>query len=109
MPIGRQIGQGRPWSQPWEHIQLDICGELKVVPHHQRFLLVTYNLHSKWPEVAAAGTVTAGVLVNILDSLFARWGLPKKITTDKGAPNGVSRTLFLPERVRNSPYSHSFL
>ncbi|KAF3854230.1 hypothetical protein F7725_022285, partial [Dissostichus mawsoni] len=37
---------------PWEHMQLDICGELHGVPHHQRFLLVAYDLHSKWPESA---------------------------------------------------------
>ena len=77
-------------SQPWEHLQ--ICGELKGVPHHQRFLVLTYDLHSKWAEVAAAGTVTAGVQVNILDSLFARWGLPKTITTDNG-PQMVSHEL----------------
>lgn len=35
---------------PWEHIQLDVCGELHSVPNHQRFRLVAYDLHSKWPE-----------------------------------------------------------
>ena len=43
-----------PWpSRPWEHVQLDICGEIhgRGVPHHQCFLVVVYDLHSKWPEV----------------------------------------------------------
>lgn len=79
-------------SQPWEHLQLDVCGELHGVPHHQRFLVVIYDLHSKWPEVTPTGSVTAKVLIDILDSLFARWGLPKRITTDNG-PQMVSHEL----------------
>jgi hypothetical protein len=63
-------------------LQLDICGELYNVPRHQRFLVVVYDLHSKWPEVAPMGTVTS---VNFFDQLFSRWGLPCAITTDNGA------------------------
>ncbi|KAJ8006677.1 hypothetical protein DPEC_G00109710 [Dallia pectoralis] len=69
-------------SAPWDHLQLDICGELHNVPHHQRFLVVVYDLHSKWPEVAPMGTVTSAAVVNFLDQLFSRWGLPRAITTD---------------------------
>ncbi|XP_034095735.1 uncharacterized protein K02A2.6-like [Gymnodraco acuticeps] len=74
---------------PWEHMQLDICGELHGVPHHQRFLLVAYDLHSKWPEVVATGSVTARVVTDFLSSLFALWGSPNAITTDNG-PQFVS-------------------
>ena len=79
--------QPLPWpSRPWEHVQLDICGEIhgRGVPHHQRFLVVVYDLHSKWPEVVPVGTVTSHVMVRILDGLFARWGVPRAITTDNG-------------------------
>ncbi|KAJ8007735.1 hypothetical protein DPEC_G00097290 [Dallia pectoralis] len=71
-------------SAPWDHLQLDICGELYNVPHHQRFLVVVYDLHSKWPEVAPMGTVTSAAVVNFLDQLFSRWGLPRAITMDNG-------------------------
>ncbi|KAJ7998292.1 hypothetical protein DPEC_G00221180 [Dallia pectoralis] len=71
-------------SAPWDHLQLDICGELHNVPHHQRFLVVVYDLHSKWSEVAPMGTVTSAAVVNFLDQLFSRWGLPRAITTDNG-------------------------
>ena len=30
------------------------------------------------------GTVTSRVIIQILDDLFARWGLPKVVTTDNG-------------------------
>ncbi|KAL0148283.1 hypothetical protein M9458_056429 [Cirrhinus mrigala] len=73
-------------SQPWDHLQLDICEIQGVqgVPHHQRFLVVVYDLHSKWPELIATGSVTSQVIINFLDSLFSRWGLPNTITTDNG-------------------------
>lgn len=74
-----------PWpTKPWDHIQLDICGELHDVPHHLRFLVVCYDLHSKWPEVAPVGTVTSGSIIDFLELLFARWGLPRTLTTDNG-------------------------
>ncbi|KAF0026146.1 hypothetical protein F2P81_020883 [Scophthalmus maximus] len=74
---------------PWEHIQLDICGELHGVPQHQRFLVVAYDLHSKWPEVVATGCVTTRVVKDFLASLFARWGITNAITMDNG-PQYVS-------------------
>lgn len=46
--------------------------------------MVVYDLHSKWPEVVPVGTVTAQAIVDILDSLFTRWGLPLTLTTDNG-------------------------
>jgi len=74
------------------YLQLDICGELHGVPHHLRFFVVVYDLHSKWSQVIPVGSVIAKVLIDILDSLFAHWVLPKRITTDNG-PQMVSHEL----------------
>lgn len=38
-------------SKPWEHLRLDICGEIRGAPYHQCFLIVVYDLHSKLPEL----------------------------------------------------------
>ncbi len=76
-------------TKPWEHLQMDICGELASVPHHQRFLVVVYDLHSKWPEVVPMGSVTASAIVDFLEQLFSRWGMLRAITTDNG-PQFVS-------------------
>ncbi|KAI3364021.1 hypothetical protein L3Q82_010786 [Scortum barcoo] len=79
-----------PWpSAPWSHVQVDICSGLYGVPQHQCFLLVAYDLHSKWPEVLPTGSVTTRVVTDFLSSLFARWGVPDTITTDNG-PQFVS-------------------
>ena len=84
---------------PWEHIQMDICGELRGVPHHQRFLIVAYDLYSKWPEAVSTGSVTTQAVIDFLEVLFARWGMPTTITTDNG-PQFISAefTTFLSER-----------
>ncbi|KAJ7991327.1 hypothetical protein DPEC_G00296170 [Dallia pectoralis] len=60
-------------------------GLCAVIPVALRwFLVVVYDLHSKWPEVTPMGTVTSAAVVNFLDQLFSRWGLPRAITTDNG-------------------------
>ncbi len=71
-------------TKPWEHLQMDICGELVSVPHHQRFLVVVYDLHSNWPEIVPMGSVTASAMVDFLEQLFLRWVIPWAITTDNG-------------------------
>ncbi|KAJ8339345.1 hypothetical protein SKAU_G00361310 [Synaphobranchus kaupii] len=99
--------QPTPWPpRPWEHLQLDICGEIhgRGVPHHQRFLVVAYDLHSKWPEVVPAGTVTTRVIIDILEGLFARWGLPLTITTDNG-PQFISAEFS--DFLRNKGIKHN--
>ena len=78
---------------------MDICGELRGVPHHQRFLIVAYDLYSKWPEAVSTGSVTTQAVIDFLEVLFARWGMPTTITTDNG-PQFISAefTTFLSER-----------
>ncbi|KAL0177289.1 hypothetical protein M9458_026183, partial [Cirrhinus mrigala] len=73
----------------WAHLQMDICGELASVPYHQRFLVVVYDLHSKWPRVVPMDSVIASAMVDFLEQLFSRWGILQAITTDNG-PQFVS-------------------
>lgn len=56
---------------PRENIQMFICVELPGVLHHQRFLIMDYDLYSKWPETVSTRSMTC-------------WGLPTAITTDNG-------------------------
>lgn len=69
---------------PWQKISLDIAGEFKATPHHQRFLIVAIDQYSKWPEIAAYSTVTSSSVIEFLTSLFCRFGLVESITTDNG-------------------------
>ena len=60
---------------------------------------MAYDLHSKWPEVLPAGSITTRVVVDFLSSLFSRWGVPDTITTDNG-PQFISADFaaFMEER-----------
>ena len=71
-------------EQPWEHVQIDIFGEVQIAPQTHKYLVVVYDLHSKWPEIAATGTVTSTAIIRILKDLFTRWGLCRTIQTDNG-------------------------
>ena len=43
-----------PWPEkPWQHIQIDIFGEVQAAPNNKKCLVVVYKVHSKWPEIAA--------------------------------------------------------
>ena len=70
--------------KPWHTVALDIKGELHGSPSRWRYLIVAYDLHSKWPEVRAVNTVTSSAVISFLQELFSRWGLPAKIITDNG-------------------------
>ncbi len=70
--------------RPWHTLAIDIFGEVKWAPHHQRFLIVLVDLHSKWPEVAACGTVTSASVITFLTDIFYRHGLPEVIISDNG-------------------------
>lgn len=70
--------------RPWHTVAIDIFGEVTWAPSHQRFLIVLVDLHSKWPEVAACGTVTSASIINFLSDLFWRHGLPDNLISDNG-------------------------
>nr|XP_039268356.1 uncharacterized protein K02A2.6-like [Styela clava] len=78
--------QSIPWpSEPWKDISIDVFGEMQIAPVKDRFAVVINDLHSKWPEVALTSNVTSTYLINILEGLFARWGIPESITSDNGS------------------------
>ncbi|PAA89168.1 hypothetical protein BOX15_Mlig023350g2, partial [Macrostomum lignano] len=97
-------------TRPWEELQLDIFGELHSAPNSCRFILVLYDLHSKWPEAACMSTVTTADVIDALTTWFSRWGLPKSINTD-GGPQFMSGDFkdFLQRcgiQHRQSPHYH---
>nr|GFA90776.1 reverse transcriptase domain-containing protein [Tanacetum cinerariifolium] len=49
-----------------------------------KYILVAVDYLSKWVEAKALPTNDARVVVNLLKSLFSRFGTPKAITSDRG-------------------------
>ena len=52
-------------------------------------LLVLVDYHSRWIEVDVVRATTSKIIIQRLDSQFARYGIPKSLRTDNG-PNLVS-------------------
>ena len=69
---------------PWSRVSVDIKGELHGAPSNSRYLLVAYDLHSKWPEVRPVSSISSIVIITWLRHLFSTWGLPDEIITDNG-------------------------
>lgn len=69
-----------PWPKsPWERIHVDFAGPVKGVMY---FVIV--DSHSKWIEVEPMNSTTTEKTMDVLRSLFARYGLPKELVSDNG-------------------------
>lgn len=93
-----------PWpTTPWDRLNLDFLG-----PLGGSYYLVVIDAHSKWIEVEKVASTGATVVINRLRTIFARFGLPRRLITDNGPPfssaefsdylkkNGISHTLVAP-------------
>ena len=99
-----QIHPWEPSHNPWDRIHLDFAS------NKMGKFLVCVDAFSKWPEVIPMTSTAAPQLVKVMKTLFARWGLPKKVISDNGpefisdefesflTQNGVSH--------RTSPVGH---
>ena len=72
-----------PWvwpDAPWTRIHIDYAG-----PFLGKMFFVVVDAHSKWPEVAIMSTSSTTLkTIDILRSLFARYGLPEQLVSDNG-------------------------
>ena len=78
-----------PWPlsrEPWERIHIDFAGPVDGI-----YYLVLVDSYSKWIEVEPMRTTTAEKTVSVLQTIFARFGLPKELVSDNG-PQFTSAT-----------------
>lgn len=71
-----------PWvwpDQPWKCIHVDFAG-----PFLGHMFMVVVDAHSKWPEVFTMTSTLSEKTIEVLRSLFSRYGLPEQIVTDNG-------------------------
>ncbi|XP_037808082.1 uncharacterized protein K02A2.6-like isoform X2 [Lucilia sericata] len=64
---------------PWERIHVDYAG-----PFEGAMLLIITDAFSKWVEVKITNSVSTAATVNVLDELFAAYGVPVTIVSDNG-------------------------
>lgn len=63
-------------SHPWERIHMDFAS------FGGRNYLLIIDAHSKWPEIFITKDQTSQTVMTVLDSLFARYGLPLAVVSD---------------------------
>ncbi|XP_013174572.1 PREDICTED: uncharacterized protein K02A2.6-like [Papilio xuthus] len=76
----RQTPRMWPWpTRPWTRLHLDFLG-----PIGGKIFLVVVDAMSKWIEVFHMTGVSASYLIDRLNELFSRFGIPRQIVTDNG-------------------------
>ena len=92
-----------PWkwpTRPWAPLHLDFAGPLEG-----NNILIVIDAHSKWIEAATTPSTSSAAVIEVLRSLFARFGLPETIVTDNGPGfmsseflrrNGIKHTISAP-------------
>jgi hypothetical protein len=67
---------------PWQKLAVDIKGPIGRGTH--KYLLVIQDYYSKWPEVFGLNRTTTKTIINALNKLFRRFGLPEELGSDNG-------------------------
>lgn len=71
-----------PWPVadfPWKRIHIDFAG-----PFLGKMFLLVIDAHSKWPEIIQVKDTTSSTTIQILKSLFVRYGICDEIISDNG-------------------------
>lgn len=68
-------------SQPWQHLSIGFLGPLPS--GHYLFVVIDY--FSRYKEVEIMTKIDSNETINRLETMFARFGLPKSVTADNGA------------------------
>ncbi|XP_030025729.2 uncharacterized protein K02A2.6 [Manduca sexta] len=74
----------QPWpyiAEPWSRLYIDFLGLFQG-----KTFLVMVDCSSKWLEVFLMPKTNAQIVIKVLRTTFARFGLPKEIVSDNGPP-----------------------
>ena len=94
---------------PWQRLMIDVIGPLQG-PQVERFGIVLCDMYSRWPEVAFCQNATSEAIIQFLEQLFCREGIPLELVSDNGSAfRSTQLHKFLDElgvrQVFSSPYS----
>ena len=88
--IYQKVGDRAPMSQvaeketePWQRIAIDMTGPSSVLDG--KLLLTIIDLYSRFPEVCVLRKGTSREVIEHLQALFARFGVPRYLVSDNGS------------------------
>ena len=73
-----------PTGIPFKKIGIDIVGPLPRSNKGNRFILTVADFATRYPEASPIPSQTAEVVVDALNELFSRVGIPDEIVSDQG-------------------------
>nr|CAI5837425.1 unnamed protein product [Callosobruchus analis] len=82
-------------EDPWQCLAIDRLGSLL----NQESVFVVIDYYSRYQDIKFLRTTTAAKIINHLNELFARFGIPKPIRSD----NGRQFTLAMPSTLKDAP------
>jgi transposase InsO family protein len=65
-------------KRPWDYVGMDLC------EHKKRSYLVVSDYYSRYIEIAQLTSTTASAVIDKVQSMFARWGIPSRVISDNG-------------------------
>ena len=81
-------------SHAWNEVKIDFCGPFPS----GHYVLVVIDVYSRYPEIEILKSTAAPKVIPKLDIIFARHGIPEKVTTDNGPPfNGNEFKAYMKE------------
>ena len=105
--------QVAPVGEPWERVAIDITGPHPVSKAGNRFILTVLDHFSKWTEAFPLRNHEAVTVARVLaDQVFARFGIPRQLLSDRGAEfeGSLMKELCLAleiEKLRTTAYKPS--
>ncbi|XP_055623649.1 uncharacterized protein K02A2.6-like [Toxorhynchites rutilus septentrionalis] len=66
-------------THPWQRVHIDYAG-----PIEGDYFLLSVDSYSKWVEIIRTKSITASATIGILQSLYARLGMPETLVSDNG-------------------------
>ena len=103
-------------EKPWKRLHVDFAG-----PFCGSMWLILVDAQSKWPEVIQMTSTTASRTVDVLRSLFSRFGIPHQLVSDNGPQfvseeykqfceqNGIRRVLVAPYHPSSNGEAERFV
>jgi hypothetical protein len=78
-PVKAPLQQWKVPEHPWQRIHIDFMGKFM-----NNYFLIIVDANSKWLEVFMMNNITTSSTIHVLQTLFARFGLPEQIVSDNG-------------------------
>ena len=80
----KQVGKLPEASKQNEEVALDFAGPFQNAKKGKKYLLVSINHYSGWPEAKFLPRPTTKKVLEFLKQYIAQYGVPQKIGTDPG-------------------------